>query len=162
MQGSTKGCTLHRVQDSKLSYFLLILFQSKEDVTFTWAAGVQHVLLLTITGDKFVIYVPIGRYGDFNTLQQPIHPSAAPQDVLGYFRVFKSPYLQIGTLNNLQYPGADPGFQVSGGALKKIAPSRERHENVSGILCEKSRFYTKKSYFFQLRKEARKFLGYFV
>jgi len=33
----------------------------------------------------------------FNTLQEPVHPSAAPQDVLGYFRVLKSPYIRIGT-----------------------------------------------------------------
>ena len=38
-------------------------------------------------------------------------------------------------------PGADPGFQVRGGALKKIAPSRGRRENFWGISCEKSRFY---------------------
>jgi hypothetical protein len=37
-----------------------------------------------------------------------------------------------------------------------------RHENVWGISCEKSRFYAKKSYFFQLRREARNILGYFV
>jgi len=36
-----------------------------------------------------------------------------------------------------------------GGALKKIAPSRGRCENFWGISCEKSRFYAKKSYFFQ-------------
>jgi hypothetical protein len=59
-------------------------------------------------------------------------------------------------------PGADPGFQVRGGALKKIAPSGGRREHFWGISCEKSRFYAKKSYFFQLRREARKFLGYFV
>ena len=41
-----------------------------------------------------------------------------------------------------QYAGTDPGFQVRGGAVKKIAPS-------GGISCEKSRFYDKKSYFFQ-------------
>ena len=57
--------------------------------------------------------------------------------------------------------GADPGFQVRGGALKKIAPSEGRRENFWGISCEKSRFYAKKSYFFQLRREARKYLGYF-
>jgi hypothetical protein len=34
-----------------------------------WTAGVQNVLLFTITGDEFVIYVPIRRYGDFSTLQ---------------------------------------------------------------------------------------------
>jgi hypothetical protein len=37
-----------------------------------------------------------------------------------------------------------------------------RRENVWGISCEKSRFYAKKLYFFQLRREARKCLGYFV
>ena len=58
--------------------------------------------------------------------------------------------------------GADPGFQVRGGALKKIAPSRGRRENFWGISCEKSRFYAKKSYFFQLPREARKFLRCFV
>jgi hypothetical protein len=58
--------------------------------------------------------------------------------------------------------GADPGFKVRGARLKKIAPSRGRRENVCGISCEKSRFYAKKSYFFQLRREARTFLGYFV
>jgi hypothetical protein len=42
---------------------------------------------------------------------------------------------------------ADPGFQVraGGGGLKKIAANRRRRENVWGILCEKSRFYAKKS-----------------
>jgi hypothetical protein len=58
--------------------------------------------------------------------------------------------------------GADPGFQVRGGALKKIAPSGGRRENFGGISCEKSPFYAKKSYFFQLPREARKFLRYFV
>ena len=42
-------------------------------------------------------------------------------------------------------PGADPGFQVRGGTLKKIAPSGERHENFWGISCENSRFYAKKA-----------------
>ena len=58
--------------------------------------------------------------------------------------------------------GADPGFQVRGGALKKIASSGGRREKCWGISYEKSRFYAKKSYYFQLRREARKFLGYFV
>jgi hypothetical protein len=58
--------------------------------------------------------------------------------------------------------GADPGFKVRGARLKKIAPSGGRRENVCGISCEKSRFYAKKSYFFQLRREARKYVGYFV
>ena len=42
--------------------------------------------------------------------------------------------------------GADPVFQVKGGALKKIALSGGRCENILGISCEKSRFYAKKSY----------------
>jgi hypothetical protein len=50
-------------------------------------------------------------------------------------------------------------FKVGGGALKKIAPSGGMREKFWGISCEKSRFYTKKSYFFQLQREARKFLG---
>ena len=34
--------------------------------------------------------------------------------------------------------GADPGFQVRGGAFKKIAPSGGRREHFWGISCEKS------------------------
>jgi hypothetical protein len=45
--------------------------------------------------------------------------------------------------------GADPGFQVRRGALKKIAPSGRRCVNFWRISCEKSRFYPKNSYFFQ-------------
>jgi hypothetical protein len=41
--------------------------------------------------------------------------------------------------------GADPGFQVRGGVLKKNAPSGGRRENVWGISCENSRFYAKKA-----------------
>ena len=60
-------------------------------------------------------------------------------------------------------PGADPGFQVrGGGALRKIALSGGRREKFWGISCEKSRFYAKKSYFSQLRREARTFWGYIV
>ena len=41
-------------------------------------------------------------------------------------------------------PGEDPGFQVGGGAhLKKLCRVEV------GISYEKSRFYAKKSYFFQ-------------
>jgi hypothetical protein len=41
------------------------------------------------------------------------------------------------------FPGADPGFQVRGGALKKFTPIGGRRENIWGISCEKSRFYAK-------------------
>ena len=49
----------------------------------------------------------------------------------------------------LSKAGADPGFPV-GGALKKIVPSGGSCENFWGISCEKSRFYSKKSYFFPI------------
>jgi hypothetical protein len=77
--------------------YLFFPKQNKENVTFTAAAGVQNVFFFTVTGDKFVIYVPIRRCGELNTLQYPVHTSVAPQGVLGYFRVLKSPYLRIGT-----------------------------------------------------------------
>ena len=42
-------------------------------------------------------------------------------------------------------------FKLRGGsALKKIEPIGGRRENIWGISCEKSRFYAKKSYFFQI------------
>jgi hypothetical protein len=50
----------------------------------------------------------------------------------------------------LLYSGADPGFQVRGGALKKIAPSGGRRKFCWGISCEKSRFYAKKIIFFPI------------
>jgi hypothetical protein len=40
-------------------------------------------------------------------------------------------------------------FKLGGAHLKKIAPSGGRREIFLGISCEKSRFYAKKSYFFQ-------------
>jgi hypothetical protein len=62
-----------------------------------------------------------------------------------------------------QIAGADPGFQVSGGAhLKNLRRAEGGGEHFWGISCEKSRFYAKKSYFCQLRREARKVMGYFV
>ena len=57
--------------------------------------------------------------------------------------------------------GADPGFQVRGGALKKIAPSRGRHENCWGISCEKSLFYAKKITFFPIAEGGAKSFGVF-
>ena len=50
-------------------------------------------------------------------------------------------------------PGADPGFQVRGGAVKKITPSGGRRENVWDSSCEKSRFYAKKIIFFSNFRE---------
>jgi hypothetical protein len=45
---------------------------------------------------------------------------------------------------------------LEGGALKKIAPSGGRRENIWGISCEKSRFYVKKAYFFQFSLDKAK------
>ena len=44
----------------------------------------------------------------------------------------------VSPLKHASRPGADPGFQVRRGALKKTAPSGGRRENVWGISCEKS------------------------
>ena len=49
-----------------------------------------------------------------------------------------------------QLAGADPGFQVRGGALKKIAPSRGRRENFWGISCEQITILRKKIIFFPI------------
>jgi hypothetical protein len=60
------------------------------------------------------------------------------------------PEINLDNLNKIviMFSWADPGFQVRG-ALKKIAPSGGRRENVWGISCGKSRFYAKKIIFFQ-------------
>jgi hypothetical protein len=47
-------------------------------------------------------------------------------------------------------PGADPGFQVRGVALKKIAPSGGMRENVWGISCEKITILRQKIIFFPI------------
>ena len=57
--------------------------------------------------------------------------------------------------------GADPGFQVRGAHLKKIAPSGRRCENCWGISCEKSRFYDKKIIFFPIAEGSAKIFGVF-
>jgi hypothetical protein len=60
----------------------------------------------------------------------------------------KSQLMEHHRLNKHHNTGADPGFQVRGGALKKIAPIGGRRETFWGISCEKSRFYAKKILFF--------------
>ena len=54
-------------------------------------------------------------------------------------------------LTSIDNQGRIQDFKLGGGGahLKKIAPSGGRHENFWGVSCEKSRFYAKKSYFFQ-------------
>ena len=72
------------------------------------------------------------------------------------------PIVNLSSIIHVHVQGRIQDFKLGGGALKKIAPSGGRREKFWGISCEKSRFYDKKSYFFQLRREARKFVGYFV
>jgi hypothetical protein len=61
-------------------------------------------------------------------------------------RIFKV-FLHNDCQNNMRDTGTDPGFEVRGSALKKIAPTGVRRENIWGISCEKSRFYAKNHYF---------------
>ena len=51
--------------------------------------------------------------------------------------------------NQHHQQGRIQDFKI-GGALKKIAPSGGRRENVWGISCKKSRFYAKKIIFFPI------------
>ena len=82
-------------------------------------------------------------------------PTVSQHRALGLTFIFQT---QRSNGNSL---GSDPGFQVRGAVLKKIAPSGGRRENIWGISCEKSRFYANK-YFFQLRRGARNLLWYLV
>ena len=60
-------------------------------------------------------------------------------------------------------PGADPGFQVrGGGALKKLRRAEGGAKFFWVFRMKNHDFTPKNLYFFQLRREARKFLGYFV
>ena len=53
-------------------------------------------------------------------------------------------------------PGTDPGFQVRGGALKKIAANGGRRENFGGISCENHDFTPKIIFFPILEGGARR------
>ena len=77
----------------------------------------------------------------------PEHLSSPP--------VFSGVRVDLSFVFCVEISGADPGFQVKGGALKKIAPSRGRREHFWGISCEKSRFYAKKIIFFLILGGAR-------
>jgi hypothetical protein len=62
---------LHRVKNTQ-NFHILYLFFPKTKKTSLLRGPPQSKMsyFFTIkTGDKFVIYVPIRRYGDFNTLQ---------------------------------------------------------------------------------------------
>ena len=57
--------------------------------------------------------------------------------------------------------GADPGFQIRGDALKKIAPSGGRCENFGGISCEKITILRQKIIFFPIAEGGAKNFGVF-
>ena len=58
------------------------------------------------------------------------------------------------------YAGADPGFQVRGGALKKIAPSGGRRE-IFWVFRVKNHDFTPKIIFFPIAEGGAKILGVF-
>ena len=57
--------------------------------------------------------------------------------------------------------GADPGFQVRGGALKKLRRAEGGAKFFLGISCEKSRFYAKKIIFFPIAEGGATIFGVF-
>ena len=67
-----------------------------------------------------------------------------PVKYLGHGNCVENWILEL-VLDIEDWSGADPGFQVRGGVLKKIAPSGGRREKFLGISCENSRFYAKKA-----------------
>ena len=60
--------------------------------------------------------------------------------------------------------GVDPGFQVRGGVahLKKLRRAKGGAKHFGVFRVKNHDFTPKKSDFFQMQREARKFLGYFV
>ena len=59
------------------------------------------------------------------------------------------------------FSGADPGFQVRGAHLKKIAPSGGSHENCWGISCEKIMILCQKIIFFGIAEGGAKIFWVF-
>ena len=60
----------------------------------------------------------------------------------------------------MEDPGADPGFQVRGGALKKIAPSRGRHE-IFGVFRVKNHDFMPKNHIFSIAEGGAKIFEVF-
>jgi hypothetical protein len=62
----------------------------------------------------------------------------------------------------MSYPGADPGFQVRGGAHLKKLRRAKGGANIFGVFRVKNHDFTpKKSYFSNFRGGARKIFGVF-
>jgi hypothetical protein len=60
----------------------------------------------------------------------------------------------------LLYSGADLGFQVRGGALKKITPSGGKHE-IFGVFRVKNHDFTPKNHVFKIAEGGAKIFGVF-
>ena len=59
------------------------------------------------------------------------------------------------------YQGRIQDFKLGGAHLKKLRRVEGGAKFFWGILCEKSRFYAKRSYFFPIAEEAAKMVGVF-
>ena len=73
-----------------------------------------------------------------------------------YFNVVKHVRKKLSRDTRLLLRLKIAGGGGGGGALKKMAPRVGRLEKCFGNSCEKSRFYAKKSYFFQSAPELSK------
>ena len=83
-----------------------------------------------------------------------------------YWNVAKNGIKPHNPTSTLTQPGADPGFQLRGGEggahLKKLRRAEGGAKNFGVFRVKNHDFTPKKSDFFQMQREARKFLGYFV
>jgi hypothetical protein len=61
-----------------------------------------------------------------------------------------------------QTQGRIQNFKLGGAQLKNLHRTEGGAESFGVFRVKNHNFMPKKSYFFQLRREARKFLGYFV
>ena len=75
-----------------------------------------------------------------------------------FFKVFHSSRMPMITWVSI-VTGEDPGCQVRGYALKRNCAERREALKMLGYFVRKTRFYANKSYFFQFRREAQKFVG---
>jgi hypothetical protein len=119
-------CNQLYVVNLERNYLIGVSIQDSSFIIFLYSEGVSWTA-------KFVIFIALNKFSF--SQQYTTHTCTC--------------ILLHNSIADMYIAGADPGFQVRGDALKKIALSGGRHEIFLGISCEKSRFYAKKSYFFQ-------------
>ena len=119
-------CNQLYVVNLERNYLIGVSIQDSSFIIFLYSEGVSWTA-------KFVIFIALNKFSF--SQQYTTHTCTC--------------ILLHNSIADMYIAGADPGFQVRGDALKKIALSGGRHEFFLGISCEKSRFYAKKSYFFQ-------------